>query len=97
MTRWIAAACLALAFVAWGAQQAKPHPIPCAKHDDVLASLKRLYGEEIRAVGATKSNNLIELLTSEEGTFSIILVTPKGHACLIESGDGWAPARKEEH
>ncbi len=95
MSRWVIAT-LFLSIIIWMGLEARSHPIPCAGHADVLASLKRKFGEELKAAGVTRNKQLIELLVSAKGTWTFLLVTPDGKACLIESGDGWEKTQEPE-
>ncbi len=60
----------------------------CVARSDLLPQLERKYGEVPVGVGVA-NGNLVELLTSKSGTWTIIWTNPRGLACLIGSGEGW--------
>jgi len=94
--RWILAA-IVLAVVLYGATQARPHPMLCGDHAEAVATLKTKYNEDILAMGVTKNGQLVELLTSPSGSWTLVLVSPAGKACRLESGDGWQKAKEAEY
>ena len=40
-------------------------------------------------MGVTASGRVLEVVVSEEGTWTIIITMPNGLACGIASGDSW--------
>jgi len=68
---------------------------PCAQRNDVLAQLKDQYDEKPVGVGMTENGAVIELTTSESGTWSLVLSFPNGRSCLMATGESWeqAPAK----
>jgi len=88
MTRWIIVTLLFIVFI-WVAI-ANAHPMACGKHDVVVAGLKIRFAERIHSMGISKGGgSIVELLVSEKGTWTVLIVTPEGRACMIGSGDGW--------
>lgn len=68
-----------------GAQQA-----PCNQRDDVLGHLAQKYRELPVAVGVTNRGGLVEVLSTGDGkTWTIIISSPDGQACMVASGEGW--------
>lgn len=70
-------------------QSASP---PCAPRDVVLNHLASKYHEYPSAVGfpGEGGNGVLQVLRSEKGeTWSIIVVTPNGSACIIAAGEDW--------
>lgn len=56
----------------------------------VRDSLYEIYSERPVARGLTNVDDQVELLVSDQGTWSIVVITDDGdHAQLIASGDGW--------
>ncbi len=87
------ALCGALAFTAalivasadGAAQQAA-----CKQRDDVLGHLARKYQEQPVAVGVTNRGALVEVLSTDDGkTWTIIISSPTGRACMVATGEGW--------
>ncbi len=85
--------CGALAFTAaliaasagGAAQQA-----PCKQRDDVLGHLAQKYQELPVAVGVTNRGALVEVLSTDDGkTWTIIISSPTGRACMVAAGESW--------
>lgn len=97
-TAWLfTCSLLALLFVigtpAWP-QEAPARP-PCAPADDVHSMLEKQYGETVTAAGVI-GDEFMELLTSKQGTFTILMRRVDGTACIVAGGKGFAladPAR----
>jgi hypothetical protein len=79
------AAALALLASPASAQQ----PTACGDRDEVLGTLKGQYKEIPTGFGMTVGGQVIELLTSEEGSWTLLLSMPNGRSCLIGAGEGW--------
>lgn len=70
-------------FAASGAPQ-------CDTRDAVISILAKKYKEFVVSMGVTHNGGLVEVLTSGGGTtWSIIVTTPQGMACLVAAGEGW--------
>ena len=64
--------------------------IACIDRDAVIEQLDRKYQEAPVAVGITNSGDLVEVLTTSDGsTWTIIVTTPQGMSCLVAAGEGW--------
>lgn len=61
----------------------------CGPRDMVIGRLQQLYSEERTAVAVTAGGELMELLTSPSGTWTILVSVPAGTTCLVANGDGW--------
>lgn len=70
------------------AQPAQAQPV-CAPRDAIAEGLASGYGERVTAAGVDQRGNLIEVFSSDTGTWTIVLTIPGGPACLLSSGDGW--------
>lgn len=79
-----AAGSLALATVPSHAQNA------CFEREDALARLQSQYGENVAARGLTAEGKaMFELLTSEDGTWTILVTRTDGQSCVVAGGDAW--------
>ena len=74
--------------VAFGATPAFSQML-CVKHADVEKRLRDGYQEVRTAVGSSGENGLMEVYTSEKGTFTILLVRPNGLACILAVGENY--------
>jgi len=66
-----------------------PGAPPCAGRHDVVDALKTRFKESTAGVGLTDQGAMVELLTSETGSWSLLLNFPDGRACLMASGNNW--------
>jgi hypothetical protein len=68
--------------------QAQPS---CAPHEDVARLLGESYGESPVAFGVTGEGRLVEIFSSDGGgSWTIVLTTGGGQACIMASGTDWA-------
>ncbi len=64
--------------------------IPCNQRNDVLGHLAQKYQELPIAVGVTNRGGLVEVLSTGDGkTWTIIISSPDGEACMVAAGKGW--------
>jgi hypothetical protein len=62
------------------------HTLHCAKRSAIIEQFQRLF-DEVRVVRAmTRDDQVVEILASPTGSWSMILTLPGGAACLIGSG-----------
>lgn len=77
------------AFVVAAPALAQQQAAPCVKRSAFLKHLSANYAEAPIAMGVTASGRVLEVVVSEEGTWTIIITMPNGLACGIASGDSW--------
>ena len=61
----------------------------CGNHTDIAKRLQTGYQEVRSGIGLAGNGGLIELYTSEKGTFTIVLTRPNGMSCLMAVGENW--------
>ena len=61
----------------------------CAKHAQVVGHLAARYSEIPMARGLTQTGYVLEVLVSENGSWTIILTRPNGLSCLVSAGEDW--------
>lgn len=61
----------------------------CLPHDEVVARLAALYGENRRSMGLADANTVIEVFASEAGTWTITMTRAGGPTCLVAAGQAW--------
>lgn len=61
----------------------------CGERAGLLEHLKEKFKETAAGIGMTGNGAVIELMTSETGSWSLILTFPSGKSCLMATGDGW--------
>lgn len=62
---------------------------PCAKRSDVVYNLAQAYSEVPAARGLAAGSMMVEVFTSAEGTFTIVVTRADGMSCLIAAGTSW--------
>ena len=61
----------------------------CAPRDALADKLGNDFGEAVSAEGVDDSGNLVQVFTSEQGTWTIAVTLPGGPTCVVSSGEGW--------
>lgn len=86
---WIAA----LATVA-GAAAATPaasqqQQMVCGERAHLVRHLGAAYDEAPANLGLAATGNVVEVLTSEQGTWTILVTEPNGVTCVVAAGENW--------
>ncbi|MDH3194739.1 MAG: hypothetical protein OEL78_00350 [Hyphomicrobiales bacterium] len=61
----------------------------CGPHRRIVEVLAGKYGEAPRAIGSVSRNHLMEVYVSETGSWTILVTSADGNACIIASGGDW--------
>ena len=61
----------------------------CSDRKKFTTYLSEKYKELPKAIGLVSNSGLMELYVSKKGTWSILMTSPNGIACLIAAGDHW--------
>lgn len=61
----------------------------CGNRDLFLKHLEWNYSEQIVALGITAGGSVLEVLTSPEGTWTMLVTNPRGLTCMFASGESW--------
>ncbi len=68
----------------------------CGQRDKVVEWLALEYKEEPVASGISSKGALIEVLSNENGdTWTILLTSPTGTSCIVDTGEAWKPKPHE--
>lgn len=73
---------LGLSFSAWASG-----PI-CGDRDAIVADLAK-YAEKAQSIGLSNGGQLLEIYASAQGTWTALLTTPAGTACIVAYGEAW--------
>jgi len=79
---------LALAFLILGSPAFAQTP-QCGPLPDALAALEAKYQEQPRVSALTSGGQLMVITASQDGGFSVLLVSPEGSACMVASGSAF--------
>ncbi len=69
--------------------EAQTYAAPCGARDDLANKLKQRYDEMPSALGIASNGRLVEVFTSPNGTWTIVLTRPDGVSCLLAVGQDW--------
>ena len=61
----------------------------CDVRDNLIAKLGTGYAERPVALGVASTGNVVELLISSDGTWTILVTRPNGTACVAAVGEDW--------
>ena len=64
---------------------------PCGKRIDFIEYLRTAYDEIPVTKGYTVDGEIIEILVSKSGTWTVIVTAPSGTTCGIAAGESWFP------
>ncbi len=71
------------------AQMAPGGRMVCDERARLVGELAMYYSEFPMARGLTLDGQVLELLVSEEGSWTIIVTRPSGISCLVTAGQAW--------
>ncbi len=61
----------------------------CGSRVDMLDSLARVHGERPIAIGLASDGTVVEILSSNTGSCTVLFTSPDGRTCVIDYGQGW--------
>ena len=67
----------------------------CGDRQAVLDNLEARYFEVPEDRGLGNTGNVIEVLVSPSGSFTILYTLPNGLACVLAAGENWGPVAKK--
>lgn len=75
---------------------AQQRQFDCASHEQMVEHLANKYGEHLDGLGISKSKKaIVELFVSEQRTWTVVIVSETGRACIATSGTDWTEALGE--
>jgi hypothetical protein len=61
----------------------------CDARKAILSEMKGSYSENPSAIGLASNGTVVEVLSSKDGTWTIIMTSPNGMSCLLAAGKFW--------
>jgi|HigsolmetaAR202D_1030399.scaffolds.fasta_scaffold55955_2 hypothetical protein len=61
----------------------------CGDRDQIVRELKKTWEEDLTATGLSNTGSVVEVFSSEEGTWTLLMTTPDGKTCLLGAGEHW--------
>lgn len=69
----------------------------CAPRQTILDILEQQFKEHPIAIGVNRYGRLLEILASERGdTWTIVLTSPEGVTCILDTGEAWHQTRLDK-
>ena len=68
----------------------------CGARARLLGQLDRHFAESPSGLGVIGDGAVLELLTSESGTLTILTTSVDGKTCMLASGENWESVAKPE-
>ncbi len=86
---WKKSIALAIAFAALAYSMPTSAQALCNSRATLLTKLDEQYSESPSAIGLASNGSLLEVLTSDKGSWTIIVTAPNGTTCMVASGNSW--------
>lgn len=67
----------------------------CGERQEVMRVLQDTYAEGATALGVADDGNLLEITSSADGSWTILMTRPDGISCLMASGQEWKPIQRD--
>lgn len=77
-----------IAFALLIASAAKAQSV-CGERTKFLKHLGKTYSEAPSALGITNNGQILELLRSKKGSWTILVTNAQGTTCMMAAGDAW--------
>lgn len=61
----------------------------CMQHQQLVSFLGDRFNEAPHAVGLVANRSMMQVLVSQNGTWTIIMTTTQGLSCILAAGDAW--------
>ena len=61
----------------------------CSTRTNILNKLSSQHGENPVAMGLAANGSMLEVLASNDGTWTILITSPNGTSCVVAVGDSW--------
>ena len=61
----------------------------CGLHADVINGLERKYNEQPVGMGLSVDGHLVEIFSSANGSWTILVTQPGGISCFVAAGEDW--------
>jgi len=61
----------------------------CAERSEFIKKLDHTYREGTTGVYVVNGKQVIEVLTSTKGNWTILITHPNGISCVLATGDAW--------
>ena len=59
----------------------------CARHDALTKHLSASYAEQPLNLALDANGNMVEVYSSNQGSWTMVVITPAGVACVVATGE----------
>ena len=66
----------------------------CGNRAQLVGALSHDFSEKPSFEAVTLDGRLMEVLTSEKGSWTVLLTSPQGRTCVVAAGTSWEALRK---
>lgn len=66
----------------------------CGDRADIVDKLEQQYSERPQAMGLSTDGQLLEVLVSPSGSWTILVTYPNRLTCLVSTGENWESLRQ---
>ena len=81
--------CMGFSTLILAATQTQAQGRNCGPHEAVTLHLAERYSETRRMIGLTSSNAIIEVYAAESGSWTVLVTTAGGPACIVAAGENF--------
>ena len=67
----------------------------CGSRDEVTRKLAHRFGEMQQGAGVVSTNQVLELWSSDDGSWTILMTRSDGVTCIMAAGSFWRDVPKE--
>ena len=64
-------------------------PVVCDQRSTIISSLSDDYQETRNSIGLANSGSVVEVFSSADGSWSMVVTRPDGVSCLVAAGRNW--------
>ncbi len=68
----------------------------CETRSSLIGKLDKGFDERPIAIGLASTGNLLEVLISPAGTWTILITRPDGMTCIAAAGEHWQTIKKQK-
>lgn len=68
----------------------------CSERDNFIKHLSKNHKEAPSLMGLSSNGSVVEVLTANNGSWTIIVTNPEGVACVVAAGEAWQQVAQQE-
>ncbi len=61
----------------------------CGDRDEIVSELQKSWQEQQTAIGMSNNGSMVEVFSSDTGTWTMLMTMPGGPTCMIAAGQHW--------